>query len=270
VWIGTAGLGLFIYRIHTHKPVASWGKESKLEIFTLLHVRKTASILALTHDGIFVFDSNLSYTGMEAVCILEPRQTIERSGPLDINQGVVIPATGNIDDPEIWVCSSSGREFTILHNEKYSTIAEVYYSDGPEEKGRMVRHMQPILADGRSYLAVADRHMIERWDVKLRQKKDQFDMMTHCVEFFGSQSKFSHLLLILYYLSTGESGQKLMITNGPLIRWLKLRDAWLLKSGIIINIMYAFLRSDHFNSQLIILHSTFRTKESNNYHDLLW
>ena len=189
MWIGTGGSGLFVYRIHTHKPVASWGRESNLEIFTFLHVRKTASILALTHDGIFIFDNNIGTAGMETPCILEPRQTIERSGPLDINHGIVIPATANIEDPEIWVCSSSGRGFTILHNEKYSTIAEVYSSDGSEEKGRMVRQMQPILVDGRSFLAVADRHLIERWDVKLRQKKDQFDMMTHCTEFFGSQSK---------------------------------------------------------------------------------
>ena len=189
---------MFVYRIHTHKPVASWGRESNLEIFTLLHVRKTASILALTHDGIFIFDSNIGTAGpgMESPCILKPRQTVERSGPLDINHGVVIPATANIEDPEIWVCSTSGRGFTILHNEKYSTIAEVDYSDGSEEKGRMVRQMQPILVDGRSFLAVADRHLIERWDVKLQQKKDQFDMMTHCAEFFGSQSKFSHKIII--------------------------------------------------------------------------
>ncbi len=188
MWIGTAGSGLFVYRIHTHKPVASWGKELSLEIFTLLHIRKTASILALTHDGIFVFDS-----GMEETCVLEPRLKIEKNGRLDISLGVVIPATGNIEDPEIWVCSGSGRGFSILHNEKFSIIAEVCYSDGPVDKGRMVRHMQPILVDGRSCLAVADRHLIERWDVKLRQKKDQFDMMTHCADFFGSQSKFNHI-----------------------------------------------------------------------------
>ena len=188
VWIGTAGSGLFVYRIHTHKPFASWGKESNLEIFTLLHVRKTASILALTHDGILVFDSDIGI-GMAVVCLLEPRKTIERTGPLDINQGVVIPTTGNIEDPEIWVCSTSGHGFTILDSEKFSTVAEVYYSDEAEDKARMVRHMQPILVDGRSYLAVADRHLIERWDVKLRRKKDQFDMMTHCGEFFPNQSK---------------------------------------------------------------------------------
>ena len=188
MWIGTAGSGLFVYRIHTYKPVASWGKESSLEIFTLLHVRKTASILALTHDGILVFDSNIGI-GLEEVRTVAPRQTIERSGPLDINQGVVIPATGNVEDPEIWVCSSSGRGFSILHNEKFNIVTEVYHSDGTEDKGRMVRHMQPVLVDGRSCLAVADRHLIERWDVKLREKKDQFDMMTHCVEFFGSQSE---------------------------------------------------------------------------------
>ena len=188
MWIGTAGSGLFVYRIHTHKPVATWGEEIKLEIFTLLHIRKTASILVLTHDGILIFDSDI-HPGTEEVYQLEPRQTIEKNGPIDINQGVVIPAAGNVEEPEIWLCSRSGRGFSVLHHEKCTFIAEVYYSDKPEDKARVVRHMQPILVDGRSCLAVANRHLIERWDVKLRQKKDEFDMIAHCVEFFGNQSK---------------------------------------------------------------------------------
>lgn len=192
MWIGTAGSGLFVYRIHTHKPVGSWGRESDLEVFTLLHIRKTASILALTHDGIFVFDSRV-----EEDCILEPRQKVDKTGPLDVNLGVVIPATGNVEDPEIWVCSSSGRGFSILHNEKFNIVAEVYYSDGPVDQGRKVRDMQPILVDGRSCLAVANRHFIERWDVELRERKGQFNMMTHCADFFGSQSK-QHIIIVIY------------------------------------------------------------------------
>ena len=185
VWIGTAGLGLYVYRDHTNKPIGSWGVDRKCEIYTLLHISKTGFVLALTHEGMYTFDTS---TGMSDSALLEHATFIPKDGVLDINEGVVIPETGSMREPEIWACARMGHGFSILHYEKLCVVDQVYTGD-LEDKGRIVRHMQPVTVNGRSYLAVANRHIVECWDVIQRQKNSDFDVTIHCKGYCGGDSE---------------------------------------------------------------------------------
>lgn len=183
IWIATGGSGMFIYKVHTHTPVASWGEGKEREVFTLLHVKKARTVLALTHEGIYVFDANNTVTSESAK--LQHDLFIPMSGLVQYNEGVVIPDWGNINEPEIWLCSRSGHGISILHHKKLIVMDEIYTAD----KARVVRHMQPMLVNGQSYLAIANRHLIECWDVKKREMKIEIDIVEHCIEFHESQSK---------------------------------------------------------------------------------
>ena len=188
VWIGTAGLGLFVYWVQTQKSIASWGQERKCEIFILLHIKKTNSVLALTHEGMFVFDTHISRAAS-----LQYRLHIPRMGRLEFNEGAVIPVAGNIDEPEVWVCRRSSHGFFILHHEKFDMIEEVQTSESQE--GRVVRNIQTMLVNAQSYLAVANRHLVEIWDVKQRKKRNDYDMLFYCKEFYGDQSELINRIL---------------------------------------------------------------------------
>lgn len=134
----------------------------------------------------YAFDTDIS---ISESALIEHQIFIPKSGPLDVNEGVVVPVAGNIREPEVWVCSRTGHRLTILHPKKFSIIDEVHTGE-LEDKARVVRHMHTMLANGQSFLVIANRHLIERWDVELRQKKDEFDMIVHYKEFYGDDSKF--------------------------------------------------------------------------------
>ena len=63
-----------------------------------------------------------------------------------------------------------------------------------DHKGRKIRHMCPFLLEGRSALAVADRHFLQRWDVEERKKKKDFDCFEACKDIFGEHGTFCIIL----------------------------------------------------------------------------
>ena len=135
-----------------------------------------------------VFDTNIG-----KATSFQPRLHIPNTGQLEFNEGVVIPKAGNIEEPEVWVCCRSGHGYSILHHEKFCVVHEV--STGEPQEARVVRNMQTMLVNGRSRLAIANRHLVEVWDVKERQKRDDYDTSVHCREFYGDHSKFTVLML---------------------------------------------------------------------------
>ena len=187
VWIGSIGNGIHIYDTNSiEHPFASWGQDDKQQVFTLLHIQETGSVLALTRNGMYAFDSDLGSPDYSVV--LEPRDSYPGDGEVFPVEGVVIPPVRNLKSTEVWVCSQTGHSFNILHPRDFRVLERIDTIE-PEDKLRKVRHLQPMAVNELSFLAVGNRHVIERWDVENRLKIDEFDMMVYCKEFYGDQSK---------------------------------------------------------------------------------
>ena len=192
IWIGTVGAGLWVFDPTSKQPVAMWGDVEKQTIYKLLHVEDTNSILVLTRKGMYSF-SSLTQVDDPAVPtayeILTPTHSYARCGN-DINEGVVIPADGNLDRSEVWVCAQTGPGFQILHPATFSVLEEVLVPNDRDHKGMKIRHISPFLLEGQSALAVANGHFVQRWDVKGREKKDDFDCHELCKDIYGDHGEW--------------------------------------------------------------------------------
>jgi len=103
VWICTAGAGLWIYDASpsaTRQPRAraTWGEGDKQQIYTLLNITETSSVLILTRKGLYVFDSILGTLPPPTMPPIEisPRKFIPKKYDLDLNEGVVIESGDNL------------------------------------------------------------------------------------------------------------------------------------------------------------------------------
>ena len=187
VWICTIGNGIHIYNTNNiQEPYASWGQDDKQQVYTLLHIEETGSVLALTRTGMYGFDSDLGSPDYSLV--LEPRVSLTNSETNYLIEGVVIPPANNLKSTEVWVCSQMGHGFTLLHPRNFGIVEQTDTHDA-EDHSRRVRHLQPMVVDDLSFLAVANQHVIERWDVENRLKIDEYDMMDYCKELYGDQSE---------------------------------------------------------------------------------
>ena len=189
VWICTVGAGLFVYNADRRQLVAFWGEDEKQQIYTLLYVEETSAVLALTHKGMYAFSSDIGNPNYE---ILVPYVNIPKSGSRDINEGVVIPCVANMGCTEVWVCSQGGIGFQILNLHHFTLVEEVYSGERDQSSlsGRKIRHMYPMIMNDRSSLAVANRHVVECWDVELRKKKTEFNCMEYCKNIYGDRSEY--------------------------------------------------------------------------------
>ena len=196
MWVCSVGNGIHVYNTNNIEvPYASWGQDDKQQVYTLLYVEETDSVLALARTGMYAFNSNLG--NPDYSIILEPRDSFTSDGEIFPIEGVVIPPAGNVKSTEVWVCSQTGHSFNILHPETFR-VQERIDTTHLENQVRKVRHLQPIVVNELSFLAVANRHLIERWDVENRLKIDEFDVMTHCKEFYDDQRKLvinKHLII---------------------------------------------------------------------------
>ena len=188
MWICTVGTGLWVYNGSTRQPIANWGEEEKQQIYTLLYVEETSSILALTHKGMFIFKSDLGPPS-SVYQMLNPTVSIPKSGVRDLNEGIVISPGGNVETTQVWVCSQTVLGFCVLDPREFTVVDEVKVpaSDGHSHK---IRHMTTTIIRGRSVLIVADRHYIQPWDVQKRQRQDVFDCSGVCKEIYGDNGKF--------------------------------------------------------------------------------
>ena len=189
VWVGTVGEGLWVYEASTKLPIAVWGGEEKHQIYMVLYIEETSRILTLTHRGIFVFASDLPHDDPTSMnCdVLTPTHCYPRVKN-DINQGVVIPPLANMDSGEVWVCSQTGLGFQIFNPLDCRLKEEVLFPENTGSQGRKIRHLEPLVVSGRSVLAVADRHYVQKWDVKCREKREEFDCFEACKHIYGSHA----------------------------------------------------------------------------------
>ena len=155
----------------------------------------------------YAFDSDMG--SPDYAVILEPRVSVNSDEINNLIEGVVIPPSRNLRSTEVWVCSQSGRGFTLLHPRNFNVVERTLTDDDDEreDRSRRVRHLQPMMVDDLSFLAVANQHVIERWDVENRLKIDEFDVMDYCKEFYEDQSKYNYMTLyvILLYCHTVKS-----------------------------------------------------------------
>ena len=192
VWICTVGNGIHVYNTNDiQEPYGSWGQEDKQQVYSLLHVEETGSVLALTRTGMYGFDSDLGSPDYSVV--FEPRVSVNCDETSNLIEGVVIPPSRNVKSTEVWVCSQIGQGFTLLHPRNFDVMERTLPPNQKEERIRRVRHLQPMIVDDLSFLAVANQHTIERWDVENRLKIDEHDLMDYCKEFYGDQSKIPTL-----------------------------------------------------------------------------
>lgn len=201
IWISTVGSGLFVYNANTLQYEASWGDSDRENVYNLLDVKDARCMIALTNRGIFSFGTELdSSTFFD--CLDYQNRCSDDFGGLAMNVGVVIPATGNVKNCEVWVCSHSERKFYVLTPLTLKVLNEVECSDkdlaavsrkdlvqqgcvqkGDVSSGSMIvriKEMQVVNADFHVKLAVADNCKILLWDVESQKLERVFDCWEYC------------------------------------------------------------------------------------------
>ena len=172
MWVSSVSSGLWVYDPTSKQPVAMWGETEKRTVFQLISVEDTFSVLALTRSGLYLFSTaTLCEYSTSAVQVLVPVHHCPCSGQ-DINQGVYVPRSGNLTVPELWVCPQNGHYFQVLSPADLTLKEKV---EMPASEGKKIRHMQPMVVQEETCLFVADRHLLQKWDVLGRQRVVEVD-----------------------------------------------------------------------------------------------
>ncbi len=177
----------------------------------LLFVEESYNILALTQKGIFVFEANISWDNpsMASCDVLSPTHSFPPTSK-GLNLGVVIPPGQGMDSSEIWVCSQTGSKFFILDPGNFAIKEEVPMLDSRDSGGHKFRHMEPLVIAGVNCLVVADRHIVNKWDVKSRRRRQQFDCHEASGSIAGDNSKL--FCDVVLFSSPFVSGSHLLLT----------------------------------------------------------
>ena len=183
-------------------PYAVWGEMEKQQIYHLLHITESSSVVILARTGVYIFDCNLGT--QDYTTVLAPRQCILNDHAPCL-QGVVIPAAHAKKFTEVWLYSTSPTEygFTILDPCSFSVVKTVLMDPSPLFT-RNVRNLQLIVTNDCCYLAIAFHHKIERWSVKDRLKIDEFDMIDYCKKYFGDNGKRCSVDILLHVSQNGD------------------------------------------------------------------
>ena len=192
VWVGTVKGGLKVYDPSSRQPIAFWGEIEKQQVYLLLNVEESSSVLVLARKGMYVFSSSILREEFASLSlqVLFPNLSFPSPSGVDINEGVVIPPTANMNSGEVWVCSQSGLGFRILHPTTFRLKEEVLYPESSISLGRRIRHIVSMVVEGRSTLVFADRCWIQKWDVAAREKKEAWDCYEACKHIYGDHSEF--------------------------------------------------------------------------------
>ena len=203
IWIATVGRGLFVYNASTFKYEVSWGDHDKQQVYQLLSVEEMASVLALTTNGIFSFESEISKARLFDNLEAQNHQD-EDCGGLTINAGVVIPPAANIRKSEAWVCSHSERRLFVIDPCTLSILTEIEYTEKQlstlrvdvQKEGSLrprqsryqkknyfrtnIKDLRVIQVNNSMKLGMADNWLILLWDVKNRELESVFDCREYC------------------------------------------------------------------------------------------
>ena len=193
--------GIKVYDPASKQPIALWGEVEKQQIYLLLRVEESCSVLALARKGMYVFSSSFSQdesTSLSSL-VLIPTHSFPSPPGVNINEGVVIPPSANMDSGEVWVCSQSGLGFRILHPKTFRLKEEVFYPDSSVSQGRKIRHMVSVVVKGRSMLIFADRNWIQKWDVETREQREEWNCYEACKNIYGDHGEFLDMAECIIY-----------------------------------------------------------------------
>ena len=180
----------------------SWGDRERQQVYSLLHIEENSSVLALTTNGIFSFETEISKARLFDNLEIQNHQN-EDFGGLAINIGTVVPAVANLKRSEVWVCSHAERRLFVLNPYTLSIIDEVEYTEKqlaslrqiPEEggfrtresryakKGYFLTSIKDLCAVQVNHcmkLGMADNWLLLLWDVEKRKLESVFD----CREYY--------------------------------------------------------------------------------------
>lgn len=198
IWVSTVGCGLFVYNASTFLYECSWGDKEKEQIYKLLSIEETNSIIALTSKGIFSFEAEVDNARLFDSLEYQNCQ----SENFDVNVGVVVPYMDFTKKCEVWVCSHSERKFYILDPHSLKVLKEVVYiekdlvlhqpSPTLTAKRNMhmslvgfmftkIKEMEVAYVSNRVKVAVADNWMLLLWDAENRKLESVFDCREYCV-----------------------------------------------------------------------------------------
>lgn len=184
--MATVGYGLLLYEPVMHEVIAHWGKEEKYQVYTLMELEETEKVLVFTHRGVFLFESDFDLTSV--MDSFAPILDIPKHG-VELNIGVVIPRSGNLERSEVWAASLSGQLLYVLSTLDYALMETVPL---PKiDKRRPVRHMKGLEVNGKPVLAVANKHMIHLFDVEQRRcKSESFNCKELCSHIKDTRGEF--------------------------------------------------------------------------------
>lgn len=192
------GQGIFVYDANTFSYEVSWGDRDNQQVYSLLNVEETGSVLALSTDGIFSFEAEISKSRLFDNLEVQNYQN-EDFGGLAINAGVVVPQAANLKRSEVWVCSHAERRLFILNPYTLSIVKEIEYTErelvslrqGREDGFRpresryayfltSIKDLRAVQVNNRMKLGVADNWLLLLWDVEKRKLERVFDCREYC------------------------------------------------------------------------------------------
>lgn len=198
------GCGLYVYNSSTLQYEGSWGDKDKEEIFNLLHIEQTRSVIALTGSDLFSFDAEMEkarfFDSLEVINSLKA----DLKG-LTANVGVVVHPDHSLVKCEIWVCSQTERRIFILNAHTLDILEEADYSErsfsfnngkhqllesmhsvprkvepAMSPMVTVIKEMQEVQVDYHSKVAVADNWMLLLWDAGSRKLEKTFNCAEYC------------------------------------------------------------------------------------------
>lgn len=186
IWVATVGCGMLLYEPVMREVVAHWGKEERYQVYTFMELEENGKVLVFTHRGIFLFESNFDLTANadSFTPILDIPKNKE-----ELNIGVVIPVSGNLERSEVWAASLSGQFLFVLSTLDCTVMETVPL---PKIDKRLpVRHMKGLEVHNKPVLAVANKHMIHLFNVEERKcTSESFNCKTLCSNIEDTNSKY--------------------------------------------------------------------------------
>ncbi len=146
---------------------------------------KTTMVLAFTHRGVYVFESDIYYSNNTGGLVPTFEYHKEKE---ELNVGVFIPPSGKLESSEVWASPLSGQALTILSTSDFTVKEFVPFRPG--EKKWTIRHMIALEVKARPILAVANRYLIHLFDVEERKHmSEHFNCQEICSKVPGFTCK---------------------------------------------------------------------------------
>ena len=158
------GCGLLIYHPDMHVTIAHWGAEERYQVYTFIALEESNRVLVLTHRGIFVFASDFEIPKSLPIETFVPIYECPKEKE-ELNNAVIIPRSGNLEQSEVWAASLTGQQLFVLSTLDYNVKEAVTLP----KSDKRIRHMRCLTVNEKPVLAVANKGLIYLFDVEERK-----------------------------------------------------------------------------------------------------